>query len=116
FLRGTDPEGRDKKLRMDLFGLKEGGTIDGRLLAPLRPQLTRLQPGSTYLVEVVIRTLNMGHPFTQGTVDSNEVWVDFEARSGNRILGRSGALDGPNDTGKVDEWAHFINVLMLDRH
>jgi len=24
-------------------------------------------------------------------------------------------MTGP-DEGKVDEWAHFINVLMLDRH
>lgn len=116
FLRGTDPEGTDKKLRIDLFGLKEGGTIDDKLIAPLRPELPRLKPGTTYLVEVVIRTLTLGHPFTQGTVDSNEVWVDFEARSGNRVLGRNGALSGPGESGKVDEWSHFVNVLMLDRN
>ena len=29
FLRGTDPQGRTV-LRIDLFGIKEGGTIDGR--------------------------------------------------------------------------------------
>jgi hypothetical protein len=116
FLRGVDPEGTDKKLRIDLFGLKEGGTIDGKLTAPLRPELPHLKPGQTYLVEVVIRTLNMGHPFPQGTVDSNEIWVDFEARSGNRIIGRNGALSGPDDTGSVDEWSHFVNVLMLDRN
>src|SRR5262249_10972227 len=69
FLRGTDPEGKDKKLRIDLFGLKEGGTIDGKLIAPLRPDLPRLKPGMTYLIEVVIRTVNMGHPFPQGTAD-----------------------------------------------
>ncbi len=116
FLRGTDPEGKDGKLRIDLFGLKEGGSIDGRLLAPLRPQLPRLKPGATYLVEVVIRTLAMGHPFPQGTADSNEIWVDFEARSGGRVIGRSGALSGPDDTGRVDEWSHFVNVLLLDRN
>ena len=96
--------------------MKDGGTIDGRLLAPLRPELPKLKPGGTYLVEVVIRTLNMGHVFPQGTSDSNEIWVDFEARAGGRTIGRSGALSGPDDTGKVDEWAHFVNVLMLDRH
>jgi tetratricopeptide (TPR) repeat protein len=107
---------KDKQMRIDLFGLREGKTIADPLTAPLRPQLPELKPGSTYLVEVVIRTLGLGHPFTQGTVDSNEVWVDFEARAGDRVIGRSGALDGPGDTGKVDEWSHFVNVLMLDRH
>jgi tetratricopeptide (TPR) repeat protein len=116
FLRGVDPEGKDKKLRIDLFGIKEGLTIDGRLVAPLRPELPALKPGASYLVEVVIRTLNVGHPFPQGTADSNEIWVDFEARSGDRVIGRSGALSGPGEAGSVDEWAHFVNVLMLDRH
>jgi tetratricopeptide (TPR) repeat protein len=115
FLRGTDPAGKDQKLRMDLFGLKEGGTIDGALHAPLRPLLPHLKPGGSYLIEVVIRTLNVGHPFPQGTADSNEIWVDFLARSGDRIIGRSGALSGPGESGQVDEWSHFVNVLMLDR-
>jgi hypothetical protein len=117
FLRGTDPHAKGPVLRIDLFGLKGGGTIDGKLFAPLRQgPLPKLQPGQTYLVEVVIRTLTMGHPFTQGTADSNEVWVDFEARAGQRLLGRSGALKGENETGPVDEWAHFLNILMLDRN
>jgi tetratricopeptide (TPR) repeat protein len=116
FLAGTDWDGKDKKLRIDLFGLKEGGTIDGKLLAPLRPELPMLKPGQTYLVETVIRTLNMGHAFPQGTGDSNEIWVDFEARSGDRVIGRNGALSGPDNSGKVDEWSHFVNVLTLDRN
>jgi tetratricopeptide (TPR) repeat protein len=116
FLHGTDPEGKDASLRIDLFALKEGGTIDGRFLGPLRPELPKLKPGRSYLVEVVIRTIGMGHPFTQGTVDSNEVWVDFTAKSGGAIIGRSGALARPDESGPVDEWAHRLNVLMLDRH
>src|SRR5262249_39445642 len=75
FLRGTDPEGKDKKLRIDLFGVKEGGGIDGKL-AVLRPELPKLKPGQSYLVEVVVRTVNLGHSFPQGTADSNEIWVD----------------------------------------
>ena len=42
-------------------------------------RLPRLKPGNSYLVEVVVRTLNLGHPFQQGTADSNEGWVDFQA-------------------------------------
>src|SRR5262249_40915592 len=74
------------------------------------------RPGDTYLVEVVLRTLNLGHHFTQGTADSNEVWVEFTARSGKRILGRSGALEPGPDEGRVDPWAHFVNALVIDRH
>ncbi len=115
FLRGTAADGSDKKLRIDLFGLKEGGTIDGKLHAPLRPELPKLRPGQTYLVEAVIRTVNMGHPFPQGTADSNEIWVDFQASSGGKVFARSGAMTG-DDRGKVDEWSHFVNMLLLDRN
>ncbi|HUG89980.1 MAG TPA: multiheme c-type cytochrome, partial [Planctomycetaceae bacterium] len=48
-------------MRVDLFGLREGGTIDGRLTAPLRPDVPALKAGETYLLETVIRTLKMGH-------------------------------------------------------
>lgn len=101
------------KLRVDIFGLREGGEIDGKLLAPLRPEVPALEPGKSYLIETVIRTLKMGHPFTQGTVDSNEVWLDVTVRSGDRVIGRSGGLD---EEMQVDPWSHFVNVFMLDRH
>jgi tetratricopeptide (TPR) repeat protein len=114
FLRGTDPEGKDKKVRIDLFGLKDGAEIDGKLTV-LRPELPKLKPGQSYLVEVVVRTVNLGHPFSQGTVDSNEIWVDFEAKAGDRVIARNGATKNPDDSGPVDPWSHFINVLMLDR-
>ncbi len=101
-------------MRVDLFGLREGGVIDGRLIAPLRPEVPALEPGKTYLLEAVIRTLKMGHLFTQGTTDSNEIWLDVTVTSGSRVLGRSGALD-PNRGNEVDPWAHFVNVFMLDK-
>jgi tetratricopeptide (TPR) repeat protein len=99
-------------LRADIFALKEGGSIDGKLLGPLRPEVPALKPGQTYLMEVVLRTLKLGHPFTQGTVDSNEVWVDAKLTSGDRVVGRSGGLGEAN---AVDPWSHFVNVYMLDR-
>jgi tetratricopeptide (TPR) repeat protein len=105
FLKGS--------VRVDLFGVREGGTVDSPLLAPLRPQMPPLKPGGRYLLEVVVRTLRLGHPFTQGTADSNELWVDVTLLSGNRILGRSGGL-GPRR--EVDPWAHFFNIYMLDRN
>ena len=101
-------------MRVDLFGVREGGEIDGKLIAPLRPEVPTLVPGKTVLLETVIRTLKMGHLFTQGTVDSNEVLLDVTVSSGDRIIGRSGAIDPERDN-EVDPWSHFVNVFLLDR-
>ena len=99
-------------LRVDIFGLKEGGVIDSPLSAPLRPVVPALKRGKTYLLEVVLRTLRVAHPFSQGTVDSNEIWVDVEGRSGGRVVARSGGL---GQFKEVDPWSHFVNVFMLDK-
>jgi len=101
-------------VRVDLFGLREGDSIDAPLIAPLRPDLPRLVPGRSILLEAVIRTLALGHLFTQGTADSNEVWLDVEVASQGRVIGRSGGIDAENGN-EVDRWAHFVNVFMLDR-
>jgi tetratricopeptide (TPR) repeat protein len=99
-------------LRVDIFGLKSGGTINSLLIAPLRPQVPVLEPGEAYLLETVLRTLTLGHLFTQGTADSNEVWLEVTVRNGNKIIGHSGHRDLD---GTVDPWSHFVNVYMLDR-
>ncbi len=99
-------------LRVDIFGLKSGGSINGPLIAPLRPQVPALEPGETYLLETVLRTLKLGHLFTQGTADSNEVWLEVTVRSGDEVIGSSGHRD---TDGTVDPWSHFVNVYMLDR-
>jgi tetratricopeptide (TPR) repeat protein len=98
--------------RVDIFGLKEGGTIDSPLAAPLRPEVPTLKPGQPYLLETVVRTLKMGHHLTQGTVDSNELWVDVTLTSNGKVIGRNGAI---GEDGHVDPYSHFINVFMLDR-
>lgn len=103
-------------MRVDLFALRRGGTIDGELLAPIRPTVPMLEPGESYLLETVIRTLKMGHLFTQGTTDSNQIWLDVrvieEADDGARLVGRSGGME---EEGFVDPWSHFVNSYVLDR-
>lgn len=98
---------------VDIFGVKPGGTIEDELIAPLRPEVPALEAGEDYLLEVVVRTLGLGHHLTQGTADSNQLWLDVEVRDerGN-LVGRSGGLGEGN---RVDPWSHFINVYMLDR-
>jgi tetratricopeptide (TPR) repeat protein len=103
----------DGVMRVDIFGLREGGTIDGKQVAPLRPDVPALRPGQTYLLDAVIRTVKMGHLFTQGTADSNEVWMDIWVTSGDRVIGRSGGMGLDN---AVDPWSHFVNAYVLDRH
>jgi tetratricopeptide (TPR) repeat protein len=103
----------DGVMRVDLFGLREGGEIDGKQFAPLRPEMPQLQKGHTYLLDVVIRTLKMGHIFTQGTSDSNEIWLDVLITSDGIPIGRSGGL-GPDNA--VDPWSHFVNAYVLDRN
>ena len=108
FLKGT--------MRVDIFGVRdpgEEGLIDGRLHAPLRPDVPSLKPGGKYLLETVVRTLKLGHPFTQGTADSNEIWLDVTVTSGGKVIGRSGGID---EQGEVDRWSYFFNVFMLDQH
>lgn len=100
-------------MRVDLFGVREGGTIDGALTAPLRPKVPALLPGKRYLIETVIRAVKMGHVFTQGTADSNEVWLDVTVTNGDRVVGRSGGMrDGDRE---VDPWSHFVNAFVIDR-
>ena len=100
--------------RVDIFGIRDGAGIDGPLHAPLRPMVPTLEPGKPYLLETVIRTLKLGHLFTQGTADSNEVWLDVTVTAGDRVIGRSGGIDAEKGN-EVDRYAHFINIFMLDR-
>lgn len=103
--------------RVDLFGIKEGGHIEGRLQAPLGAVQPQLAPGGRYLLEVVVRTHGIGHALTQGTADSNEVWLELnvflEGPRGERLIGTSGARD---HSGAVDDWAWLGTAYLLDRH
>jgi len=98
--------------RVDIFGIKEGGSIDGHLIAPLRPRIPSLAPGKRYLLETVVRTLRVGHELTQGTADSNELWLEVSVTSGERLIAHSG---GQAADGEVDPWAYFLNAYLLDR-
>lgn len=100
-------------MRTDIVALREGATLDGAAVAPLRPEVPVLVRGREYVLDVATRAVKMGHEFTQGTADSNEVWLDVTMSSGGRLLGRSGAV---SDEGGVDPWSKFLNIFMLDRN
>ncbi len=98
-------------LRVDLFGLRKDGSIDGELIAPLGDRVP-VEAGESYLIETVLRTMKLGHHFTQGTTDSNEIWIELTAIQGDQVIGKSGHRD---DQQAVDPWSHFVNTFMLDR-
>ena len=91
---------------------EDGGAIDGALSAPLRPDVPTLRPGATVPGRDRRPHAQGRPPVHQGTVDSNEIWVEVTATSGGRVIGRNG---GDRRDGRVDPYAHFINVYMLDR-
>ena len=99
--------------RIDLFALRDGPSLESPLRAPLEQQPPTLEPGKSYLLEVVVRTTGVGHQLTQGTVDSNELWLEITARAGERKLAVSGDL---GDDGAVDPEAYFLNAFLLDRN
>jgi len=73
-----------------------------------------VKPGETVEAHVVIRNTGTGHRFPAGTVDSNEVWVDFEAKVGGRpAFFASGKLDPV--TGAVDPSAEFYRAYWMRR-
>jgi len=101
----------EKTLRVDLYAVRDGGAIDGGLRV-IRPELPVLDAGGEYLLEVVVRTLDIGHPFTQGTADSNEAWLYARAAVAGREIGTMGGLAAD---GSLDPWTRMFNAFVIDR-
>ena len=108
----------EKALRLDLIGLRAEGRVDGEFRGPVGMHPTWVEPGETVLLEAITRTLGLGHPLTQGTADSNEVWIEIEVglrpdpTDAQRSIGHSGRIAAD---GVVDPWAKFLDVWLLDR-
>ncbi|MDA0840984.1 MAG: multiheme c-type cytochrome, partial [Planctomycetota bacterium] len=111
-LKRTKASLEDGLLRIDILGLRDGLALKAPFLGPVRPEIPMLTPGQSYLLEIVVKTLKIGHHFTQGTVDSNEVWVQLTAHDGDRLIAHSGLV---SEDGQVDQQSHFLNALILDK-
>ena len=98
---------------VDIFGLREGQSIDAPLSAPIRPTKPHVEPGKSYVIDVVLRSLTVGHKFTEGTADSNEIWLEVRLLSDGELIGSSGSRH--DSTGEVDPWSHFVNAYVIDR-
>jgi tetratricopeptide (TPR) repeat protein len=96
----------NKVLTVDLFAIRRGGE-----LLVLGDALPAVRPGETLDVEVVVRTRGIGHPYTNGTADSNETWVSLAAGSAAGKFFESGVLD---ETGRLDAAADRLTTLVID--
>ena len=101
----------ESSMRVDIVGLREGGTVDGAFIGPIRPTIPAIESGTPYLLEIVSRNTGTGHAFTQGTSDSNEIWLEVQVFSGDRLIGSSGLIDSD---GVVDPWAYRLNSFTID--
>lgn len=84
------------------------------VVGPLEPDAPVLQPGTSVRLDVVVRTLNVGHFFPSGTVDAQEVWLEVQAVDDQgQILFWSGFVED-DGKGPVDPGARFYRSVMVD--
>jgi len=86
----------------------------GDVTAPIDRAGTKLAPGSTARLDVVVRTRKIGHFFPAGTVDAFDVWLELEGKDADgRVIFWSGKVDD-NGRGPVEPGAHFYKSYQLD--
>ncbi len=101
--------------RVDITALDvepvDGGTTRG--VFPVQVGAPPLQPGDLLEAHLVVRTVGVGHMFPGGTIDSNEVWIEWSAAVGDEApFWISGAID--ETTGLVDQSAEFYRAWVAD--
>ncbi len=108
----------EKATRLDFVGLRAEGRVDGEFRGPVGLADVWVEPGETVLLETIVRTLGLGHPLTQGTADSNEVWLDIEVGlrpNADAVVAPVSRSGGMASDGAVDPWSKFLDVWLLDR-
>jgi tetratricopeptide (TPR) repeat protein len=86
----------------------------GELAAPIDHAGTKLEPGSTARVDVVVRTRKIGHFFPGGTVDAFDVWLELKGEDATgKTIFWSGSVEA-NGKGPVEPGAHFYRSYQLD--
>ncbi len=99
---------QNKVLTVDVFAIRRGDSLE-----VLGGEPAVVHPGETVDVEVVVRTRGIGHPYTNGTSDSNEIWVSLDASSEAGPFFRSGAIGAD---GRLDEAADRLSTLVIDQN
>ncbi len=89
-------------------------------VAPVTAPLNRVEgavvPGEIARVDVVVRTLGVGHFFPGGTVDAFDCWLELKATDDSgKVLFWSGMAQN-HGKGPVDPGAEFYRSLSIDEH
>jgi Flp pilus assembly protein TadD len=86
------------------------------IAAPLRSGITAFRPGESIRLDVVVRSLSVGHFFPTGTVDAQEAWLEVKIiDDDDQVIFWSGRV-ADDGLGPVDESAHFYRSLLVDAH
>jgi tetratricopeptide (TPR) repeat protein len=86
----------------------------GQVAAPIDKVQPVLAPGSTVRLDVVVRTVRIGHFFPGGTIDAFDVWLELQGQDADgRIIYWSGQVED-DGKGPVEPGAHFYRALQLD--
>ena len=96
------------------------GAAGGPPVTPVTAPLNRVQAtvraGDTERVDVVVRTLGVGHFFPGGTVDAFDCWLELKATDdAGHVLFWSGMVED-NGHGPVEPGAHFYRSWAIDAH
>ena len=88
----------------------------GPVTAPLNRVQGAVRAGDTVRVDVVVRTLAVGHFFPGGTVDAFDCWLELKATDDQgKVIFWSGMVED-NGHGPVEPGAHFYRSLAIDGH
>ena len=113
-LASTFGVGEEQGMAVGVGGMARG--VAPRIVAPLDGSNALVRRGDSVRVDVVVRTLNVGHFFPGGTVDAFDVWLELKAVDNQgQTLYWSGAVRD-NGKGAVEDGAHFYRSFMLDGH
>ena len=117
---------QEDRLRVDILGLRLSRQASGpdevaasrlsepdvMLIAPVDGFDVGVSAGTEIGIEVVVRTLGVGHPFPGGTVDSNMAWLELALLD---PVGRPQLMSGGMRENRfVDPEAHSYRGVFLD--
>ncbi|MEO6966566.1 MAG: tetratricopeptide repeat protein, partial [Acidobacteriaceae bacterium] len=113
-LETTFAVGEESEMRAPLGALEEPPLAP--VTAPLNRVNAEVRAGETVRVDVVVRTLTVGHFFPGGTVDAFDCWLALKATDdAGHVLFWSGLVED-NGKGPVEPSAHFYRSLAIDAH
>ena len=81
---------------------------------PVSPENFGFSCGEEVIFEILVKNKGVGHSFPGGTIDAQEVWLEFQVSDGKeKKIFHSGFLE---EDGQVDRSAHFFGAFLLNKN